>query len=811
MKFIKKFNELTINDVELVGGKNASLGQMIRELSAQGIRIADGFAVTSDAYWHYVKHNNMLDDMKNIFEKNKNITSDAQQLKKVGSALRELFVSASMPKDLEQEIIQAYHELSKQYGQDATDVAVRSSATAEDLPGASFAGQQETFLNVLGDEQLLESCKKSLASLFTDRAIIYRIEKGFDHFNVALSIGVQKMIRSDLASSGVAFSLDTQTGFKNVVMIESSYGLGETIVKGIVRPDEFTVFKTTLEKGYKPIIDKKLGDKKIKIIYGDNFGENLKEVNVSDELKNTFSLNDDKILELAKATVIIENHYSDINNKWTPMDVEWAQDGRDGLMYILQARPETVHSFEKNKTLLKEYNLNAKQKPKIVLQGLSVGQKIASGVVRVIDSVNEIDQVQEGDILVTHMSDPDWVPAMRKVAGIITEQGGRTCHAAIVSRELGIPSIVGAHDAMKKLSSGQTITMDCSQGRTGFIYEGDVPFEIVEKKVPDIKLPIDVMVNIGDPASAFKISQLPVSGVGLARLEFIISNTIKVHPMAAIQTEKVLDEKIKNEIKKLAAPYDSLKDFFVNRLSYGVGTIAAAFYPRPVIVRLSDFKSNEYRGLLGGDYFEVLEENPTLGLRGASRYYHESYRDAFALECKAIKKARETLGLSNIWVMVPFIRTVKEGELVLQSMASHGLAKGADDLKVIMMAEIPSDVILVDDFSALFDGFSIGSNDLTQLTLGVDRDSAQLQNLFDERDPAFLAALERQNENRWQRARMIADRLSRLNVDQLLERATKVAGGDVPGRPHFAEVLVEDGVVPKVAHAFKRYLGTGKP
>lgn len=736
MKFIKKFNELTINDVELVGGKNASLGQMIRELSAQGIRIPDGFAVTSDAYWHYVKHNNMLDDMKNIFEKNKNITSDAQQLKKVGSALRELFVSASMPKDLEQEIIQAYHELSKQYGQDATDVAVRSSATAEDLPGASFAGQQETFLNVSGDEQLLESCKKSLASLFTDRAIIYRIEKGFDHFNVALSIGVQKMIRSDLASSGVAFSLDTQTGFKNVVMIESSYGLGETIVKGIVRPDEFTVFKTTLEKGYKPIIDKKLGDKKIKIIYGDNFGENLKEVNVSDELKNTFSLNDDKILELAKATVIIENHYSDINNKWTPMDVEWAQDGRDGLMYILQARPETVHSFEKNKTLLKEYNLNAKQKPKIVLQGLSVGQKIASGVVRVIDSVNEIDQVQEGDILVTHMSDPDWVPAMRKVAGIITEQGGRTCHAAIVSRELGIPSIVGAHDAMKKLSSGQTITMDCSQGRTGFIYEGDVPFEIVEKKVPDIKLPIDVMVNIGDPASAFKISQLPVSGVGLARLEFIISNTIKVHPMAAIQPEKVLDEKIKNEIKKLAAPYDSLKDFFVNTLSYGVGTIAAAFYPRPVIVRLSDFKSNEYRGLLGGDYFEVLEENPTLGLRGASRYYHESYRDAFALECKAIKKARETMGLSNIWVMVPFIRTVKEGELVLQSMASHGLAKGADDLKVIMMAEIPSDVILVDDFSALFDGFSIGSNDLTQLTLGVDRDSAQLQNLFDERDPA---------------------------------------------------------------------------
>ncbi len=735
MKYIRWFHNLSLNDLPLVGGKNASLGEMISQLKAQGIRIPDGFAITAQAYWYYLAHNNFTGVMQKTM---KQLTDygDIVLLRKIGHEIRSLLVSGSLPPDLSQEILQAYHELSQEYNQEACDVAVRSSATAEDLPTASFAGQQETYLNVRGDEQLLVNCKKSIASLFTDRAIVYRIEQGFDHFKVALSVGVQKMVRSDLASAGVIFSLDTESGFKEVVMIESSWGLGEAIVKGLIIPDEFMVFKPTLAQHFKPIIKKQLGTKTEKIIYANS---HTKTVPVPKKEQEQFSLTNDEILELARATVTIENHYSTLKNSWSPMDIEWAKDGVDGKLYILQARPETVHAAKKE-TIFKQYTLKdgpQAYEKQLLITGLSIGQQIAAGNVRVIENVQESDQVEKGDIIVTGMTDPDWVPVMKKAAGIVTDRGGRTCHAAIVSRELGIPAIVGTQDATTKIKNGQTVTLDCSRGNVGFIYEGNIPFTVQDIKLDKVPtLPVTLMVNLADPDSAFQVSFLPTAGVGLARIEFIITNSIKIHPLALIHPDRIKDKKIVQKINTMTAAYLNKVDFFVDRLAQGVAMIAAAFYPRPVIVRLSDFKTNEYRNLIGGIFFEPSEENPMLGFRGASRYCHERYKEAFALECAALKKVRDSMGLTNVLVMVPFVRTVKEAEAVVKEIDNNGLKQGVNSLQLVMMCEIPSNVLLIDKFSKLFDGFSIGSNDLTQLTLGVDRDSELLANVFDERDEA---------------------------------------------------------------------------
>jgi len=742
MKFIKKFEELTLADTPIVGGKNSSLGQMIADLSTQGVRVPTGFAVTAQAYWYFIEQNNLLEKMKQIMSTLTDYTN-FEQLNKVGSEIRLLIESGAMPNDLADQIQQAYDQLCELYNQDNCDVAVRSSATAEDLPTASFAGQQETYLNICGHKALIISCKKAMASLFTDRAIAYRIEQGFDHFQVALSVGVQKMIRSDLASAGVAFSLDTESGFKDVVMVDSSYGLGESIVKGEVIPDEFVVHKPTLEQGFESIIKKQLGQKISKIVYAGG-DKPTKTVSVSKEEQCSFSLTGDEILELARIVDTIDRHYSKLKGKWSPMDVEWAKDGQDGKLYIIQARPETVHSSARKNGFLTQYKL-IKKDPNVLITGQSIGQKIASGKVRVIFSADNIDQVQEGDVLVTDMTDPDWVPAMKKAAGIITNRGGRTCHAAIVSRELNIPAIVGAQGATEIIKPDQSVTIDCSQGETGFVYDGFVEFAIEEIDIKNIstqKVPCEIMVNIADPASAFSVAMLPNDGVGLARLEFIINNAIQVHPLALVYPEKVDDKKTREKIEKITCAYKDKKKFFIDTLACGIGMVSAAFYPKPVIVRFSDFKTNEYRNLIGGQYFEPKEENPMLGFRGASRYYSDEYKDAFALECAAIKKVRENMGLVNVKVMVPFVRTVEEAEKVVEVMSDFGLEKGKNSIEIVMMCELPSNVILMDQFCRLFDGFSIGSNDLTQLTLGVDRDSEKLAYLFDERDSAVKKMFE---------------------------------------------------------------------
>lgn len=741
MKFIKNFETLRLSDISLVGGKNASLGQMIAELGrAKGILVPHGFAIVAQAYWYYLDYNNLLGRMKELMAQLTNI-QDIVTLRSIGKQVRMLIEHGKMPDDLADEIAQAYKALSKHYECEAVDVAVRSSATAEDLPTASFAGQQETFLNIRGIEEVLVSCKRSMASLFTDRAIVYRVEHGFDHFKVALSVGIQKMVRSDLASAGVAFSLDTESGFKDVVVINSAYGLGETVVKGTVNPDEFIIYKPKLREGFTPIIKKYCGDKQVKCIVTESLKEPTKIVAVEKDKQRRFSLSDQDILELARAVLTIEDYYSEIKKHWLPMDVEWAKDGIDGKLYILQARPETVHALEKYDVITR-YVLENHDAYKPIVTGLSIGQKIVSGKARIIKKVTEIDKIKDGDILVTEMTDPDWVPAMKRAAGIITDRGGRTCHAAIVSRELGITAIVGTDNASTILVDGQPITIDCSRGKIGFVYSGELPFKIVKIKLHEIPaVPVDVMINMADPDNAFSVSFLPTAGVGLARVEFIISNTIKVHPMALIHPDDV-DVKLKEEIEEITCAYPTKKRFFIECLAQGVGMIAAAFYPRPVIVRFSDFKSNEYRNLIGGTYFEPIEENPMLGFRGAFRYYNKRYSEAFALECAALKYVREGMGLTNVKIMIPFVRTVDEGEHVLKEMAQHGLNRGDNGLEIIMMNEIPSNVLLIDEFSQFFNGFSIGSNDLTQLVLGVDRDSEVLAGEFDERDPAVIKMLE---------------------------------------------------------------------
>ena len=741
MKYIKKFKNLTLKDIPQVGGKNASLGQMIQDLGSQGVDVPGGFAVTADAYRFNLKENNVLEKLKKLLKPLKK-QGDLKLLARVGKQARELIEKAPLPKSLVEEITQAYKAMSKELGTLNCSVAVRSSATAEDLPDASFAGQQETYLNVSGIKNVLEACRKSMASLFTDRAIIYRMEKGFDHFDVALSVGVQYMVRSDLASAGVIFTIDTETGFKESVVITSSYGLGETVVKGEVVPDEFHVFKPTHKKGHHSIIRKECGSKEIKKIFSSGRKPVVnKKVDRKDAAR--FSLTDEEVLKLTDAAVIIEDHYSKLKGSFCPMDIEWAKDGKNNKLYIVQARPETVHSMQKKSHEIVDYKIKNKNKAQVLVEGQSIGQLVAQGKACIIKSVKDIHKMRAGDVLITRITDPDWVPIMKKAAGIVTESGGRTCHAAIVSRELGIPAIVGAAGAMRKIKDRQQITIDCSQGSDGIVYDGKLDITKTVTKIKNIKKPpVKILLNIASPDLAYKLSDLPVDGVGLARIEFIIAHDIQIHPMAFIDPQAIKDKSVKKRIKEKTAGYEDPQDYFIEKLAQGVGTIAASFYPRPVLVRFSDFKSNEYRGLLAGDVFEPVEENPMIGWRGASRYYHPNYQAAFELECEAIRYARDAMGLDNINVMIPFVRTLGEAEKVIAILKSRGLESGKDGLKIYMMCELPSNVLLIEQFAEYFDGFSIGSNDLTQTTLSVDRDSRLLSALFDERDPAVKIMLE---------------------------------------------------------------------
>ena len=711
MNYIRFFDEIALSDTALVGGKNASLGQMTQELISQGIRVPYGFALTSAAYWHYLDSNTLRQKITLLISQ---IThdSDYADYARVSKQIQYLLLSADLPEIITQEITQAYKKICDQYGQDCS-VAVRSSATAEDLPDASFAGQQDSFLEVVGIEAILISVKKCIASLFNERAILYRQEKQFDHMSVGISVGIQKMVRSDIGSSGVIFTLDTETGFKDLIIITGAYGLGEALVQGSITPDEYHVHKPTCKMGYASIIKKQLAKD-----------------------HKTFCLSDKEILDLARMAIILEDHYSLLKGSWCPLDIEWAKDGVDGLLYIVQARPETVHSIKKNQHV--QYRLLAKGQPEIILTGQSVGQKIAAGPVSLIHSLDQIAQFKDGDILVTAMTNPDWLPLMKKAGGIITEQGGRTCHAAIVSRELGIAALIGTGSATTLLKNKQIVTVDCSQGGTGFVYDTKIEFEKLsfdQENIP--QSPVKLMLTLGNPDAAFGHAQLPVDGVGLARLEFIISSVLKIHPMAIISPEKIVDAHVEKYIEEVAYAYNQdPREFFISTLAQSIATLAAAFYPRQVIVRFSDFKSNEYRNLLGGTFFEPDEENPMLGFRGASRYISDRYSAAFALECEAIKRVREDMGLTNLACMVPFVRTLDEARKTIELLEKLGLKRGEHGLALIMMCEIPSNVLLLEEFSAYFDGFSIGSNDLTQLTLGVDRDSALLAHLFDERDPA---------------------------------------------------------------------------
>lgn len=741
MKFIRLFEEIGIKDVPLVGGKNASLGEMIQKLGGKGVLIPSGFALTADAYRYHLKVNGLEDKIKVLLDKIDKKKIDT--LMAVGHEVRSLIRAAPLPSEVATELCAAYKKLEERYGGQC-DVAVRSSATAEDLPEASFAGQQETFLNVRGEAELLRLCPDAYASLFTNRAISYRSDHGFDHLSVALSIGVQKMVRSDSASSGVMFTLDTESGCPDVVFITAAYGLGENVVQGTVDPDEFYVHKPTLKKGFKPLLKKRLGSKLVKMIYAQDRRSATRNIDTTRHERKCFALKDEEILALAAQALVIEDHYTASKGSWCPMDIEWAKDGVDGKVYIVQARPETVHSLKKTTNVFEEYVLTKTPgaSPKVLATGKSVGRKVAFGRARVVESAQQISQVKPGDVLVTDMTDPDWEPIMRIAAGIVTNRGGRTCHAAIISRELGIPAVVGTGSAMSTIADGQEVTIDCSSGEVGVVYEGKVPFEIKKLELSSIKKPpVKLYVNIGNPDEAFNVAKLPADGVGLARLEFIINNTIQVHPMALVHPEKIFEADEKKRIDDLTIEYEDKKQFFVDRLAQEAGTIAAAFYPRPVIIRMSDFKSNEYRELLAGRAFEPHEENPMIGFRGASRYYHEKYREAFALECRSMVKIRKDMGLTNVKLMLPFVRTVTEAQQVISEMKKYGLEQGKDDLEVYMMCEIPSNVLLIDKFAQVFDGFSIGSNDLTQLTLAVDRDSELVSSIFDERNDAVMLML----------------------------------------------------------------------
>lgn len=770
--FIKWFADITIADVPLVGGKNASLGEMVRELTSKGVKVPNGFAITADAYRHFIRESQLGEQIRSTLADLN--THDTTNLSQRGHAVRQAILSAMLPLDLQERIAEAYRQLQ---GDSATplDVAVRSSATAEDLPDASFAGQQETYLNVQGIPALLETCKRCFASLFTDRAISYRVDKGFDHFKIALSIGVQRMVRSDLACSGVMFTIDTESGFRDAVLISAAYGLGENVVQGSVTPDEYVVFKTTLKTGHRPILQRTIGSKEFALVYDIGGGKMVKNVPVPPAERARLALTDDEVLQLARWGCIVEDHYSAIRGQPAPMDLEWARDGRTGELFIVQARPETVQS-RKNPDLLESYQLS--QRGKVLITGRSVGEKIAMGPVRVIKRAEFIGQFQQGEVLVTDKTDPDWQPIMKKAAAIITNRGGRTCHAAIVSRELGVPAIVGTEHGTDALKDGQVVTVSCAEGDTGYVYDGKLPFEVKHTSLKSLGQPrTKVMMNLANPEEAFALSFIPNDGVGLARMEFIITNSIKIHPLALVDFERLDDQAAKAEIERLTVGYTDKPQYFVDKLAQGAGMLAAAFYPKDVILRLSDFKTNEYANLIGGKAFEPLEENPMLGFRGASRYYHPRYQAGFALECRAVNKVRDEMGLTNLKLMVPFCRTVEEGRRVQAQMEKHGLRRGENGLEIYVMCEIPSNVILAEEFADLFDGFSIGSNDLTQLILGVDRDSDIVAPLFDERNPAVKKMI----------AQVIATCRAR-------GRKIGICGQAPSDYPEFAQFLVEQGI-----------------
>ena len=733
-RYIRFFGEIGIEDVPLVGGKNASLGEMYRNLSAQGVKVPNGFAITAEAYRYMLEQARALAPLHEALDDLR--ADDVAELARRGRRAREIVYGAKLPEDLTAEILEAYRLLRQEYG-DQVSLAVRSSATAEDLPTASFAGQQETYLNIVGESGLLEACKRCFASLFTDRAIHYRIDQGFDHFRVGLSIGVMKMVRADVSASGVIFTLDTETGFRDVVLITGSYGLGENVVQGTVQPDEFMVFKPTFERGARAVLRRSLGSKQLKMVYREGgTREATRNIPTPPAERGRFCIDDEDVLTLADYAIKIEQHYSRKAGHPVPMDIEWAKDGVDGSLYIVQARPETVAAHKRG-NVLEEYLVKCSERP--LVTGRAVGTRVGSGVARVIPSAAQIADFKPGEVLVTDITTPDWEPVMKQAAAIVTNRGGRTCHAAIVAREFGIPAVVGCEDATQKLVTGETVTVSCAEGDTGRVYRGSIPFEVRRTDISAIERPqTKVMLIAGNPETAFQSSFLPNDGVGLARMEFVITEYIKAHPMALLHPEKIRDEAERKAIAELARNNGSGSEYFVQRLAEGVGTIAAAFYPKPVIVRMSDFKTNEYAGLLGGRWFEAEEANPMLGFRGASRYTHPAYEEAFALECAAMKRAREGMGLTNIKLMIPFCRRVAEGARVVQRMRELGLERGKDGLEIYVMCEIPNNVLLIDEFSRIFDGFSIGSNDLTQLTLGVDRDSELVAFDFDERDPGVL-------------------------------------------------------------------------
>ncbi|HEY9050392.1 MAG TPA: phosphoenolpyruvate synthase, partial [Gammaproteobacteria bacterium] len=713
MVYVLPFSEIGIKDLPQVGGKNASLGEMYRNLASAGIKVPNGFATTSDAYRDYINHNNLYERIDEILKKMD--LDDIKSLARTGKQIRSWVLHAEMPQALADEIVHSYEKLAQEYG-DYPDVAVRSSATAEDLAHASFAGQQETFLNISGRRNLLLTCKRVFASLFTDRAISYREHHNFPHMDVALSVGVQKMVRAETGASGVMFTLDTESGFRDVVFINASYGLGENIVQGAVNPDEFYVFKPTLESGHRPILRRHLGEKAIKMVYSQDTtaGLSTRNVNVMPEDRAQFSINDEEVLQLARNAIAIEKHYG------RPMDIEWAKDGETNELFILQARPETVQSQLKFK---QQETFRLEKRGEILTVGKSVGKRIAKGKACVIQDAADMHRLTPGDVLVTDITDPDWEPVMKKASALVTNRGGRTCHAAIIAREMGIPAVVGCSNATSVIETGQMVTVSCAEGDTGFIYDGDLPFNVDTIDISTLAKPkTRIMLNLANPEMAFETSQLPVDGVGLARLEFIINNSIRIHPRALLEYSS-LEKELQEQIDEITSGYPDPVSFYVKRLAEGVGTIAAAFYPRQVIVRMSDFKSNEYACLIGGEKYEPKEENPMIGFRGAYRYPSDEFRECFALECQAILRVRQHMGLNNVDVMIPFVRSVDEGNGILKLIEQHGLKRGDDGLKVYLMCEIPANALLADKFLQNFDGFSIGSNDLTQLTLGVDRDS----------------------------------------------------------------------------------------
>jgi pyruvate,water dikinase len=794
-EFVLWFEQVGIKDVPLVGGKNASLGEMIQQLAPKGVNVPTGFATTAYAFRYFMEKVGLKARLQRLLADLD--VENINNLRERGRQARTLILDIPFPPELEEAIVDAYVQLSERYGVEiemckaldgaereaclsrysGVDVAVRSSATAEDLPDASFAGQQDSYLNINGISGVLEACHRCFASLFTDRAISYRTIKNFDHFEVALSVGVQKMVRSDLASAGVMFSIDTESGFKNAALVTAAYGLGENVVQGVVNPDEYIVFKPTLKEGFRPVLEKRLGSKEIKMVYDIGSSKPTKNLPVPKADQGKYALNDDEILKLAEWACIIEDHYSTVRDAYSPMDVEWAKDGVTDELFVVQARPETVHS-QKGSNVLKTYKLTTKQELEPLLRGRAVGEMIGQGKVRTILDIRKLDEFQEGEVLVTTRTDPDWEPIMKRASAVITNQGGRTCHAAIIARELGIPAIVGCDHATEMLKDEQEVTVSCADGEEGRVYNGLLPFEIEELQLDDVpRTRTKILMNVGNPHEAFRLSLIPNDGVGLARTEFIIANHIKVHPLALLHFDQLKDKAAKWEISQLTTQYEEMSDYFVDKLASGIGMLAAAFYPKPVVVRMSDLKSNEYANLIGGRDFEPEEENPMMGWRGASRYYDPKYQDAYGLECKAFKRVRDEMGLTNVIPMIPFCRTPAEGRKVLDEMAKHGLVQGENGLQVYVMCELPSNVELADRFSEIFDGFSIGSNDLTQLTLGLDRDSALVSHLFDERDEAVKRKLER----------VIA-------TAKQFNRKIGICGQAPSDYPEFAQFLVEQGI-----------------